>query len=111
MKTDKLIRDFILEVYKDKILTRKEYLEKFEIDNWYEEKCILNKSLREKSEQTTAKIKQVIIKILLDSGLIEKERNKLRIIRPILKDKYIYLLENLGDLEYAKAIGGLLWEL
>ena len=64
MKTDKLVRDFIIEVYKDKLLMRKDYIEKFEIDNWYEEKCILSNTLSEKSEQTSAKLKQVIMKIL-----------------------------------------------
>ena len=63
MKTDKLVRDFLFEVYKDKLLMRKEYIEKFEIDNWYEEKCILSKTLRERTESTSAKLKQVIMKI------------------------------------------------
>ena len=30
MKTDKLVRDFIIEVYKDKLLMRKEYIEKID---------------------------------------------------------------------------------
>jgi len=28
-------------------MMRKEYIEKFDIDNWYEEKCILSKTLKE----------------------------------------------------------------
>ena len=36
MKTDKLVRDFIIEVYKDKIIMRNEYIEKYDIDRWYE---------------------------------------------------------------------------
>lgn len=108
MKTDKLVRDFIVEVYKDKLLMRKEYIEKFEIDNWYEEKCILSKSLKEKSEKTSAKLKQVIMKILSDSGLVIKEKERFKVIRPLLKEKYISMLDRNGDFEYAKAIGGLL---
>ena len=76
MKTDRLVRDFIVEVYKDKLLMRKDYIEKFDIDNWYEEKCILSKTLRERTESTAAKLKQVIMKILQDSGLVIKENNK-----------------------------------
>ena len=49
MKTDKLVRDFIFEVYKDKLLMRKEYIEKFDINNWYEEKCILSRTFKRKN--------------------------------------------------------------
>lgn len=108
MKTDKLIRDFIIEVYKDKLLMREEYIEKFDIDKWYEEKCILSNSLKEKSESTATKLKQVIMKILQDSGLVIKEKERFKIIRPLLKEKYINILEQNGDIEYAKAIGGLI---
>ena len=108
MKTDRLVKDFIFEVYKDKLFMRKEYIEKFDIDNWYEEKCILSETLKNRSETTTAKLKQVIMKILQDSGLVIKEKNRFKIVRPLLKEKYINMLDKNGDLEYAKAIGGLL---
>lgn len=108
MKTDKLVRDFVIEVYKDKLNMRKEYIEKFDIDNWYEEKCILSQTLKERTESTSAKLKQVIMKILQDSGLVIKEKDKYRIIRPLLKEKFINMLDKNGDIEYAKAIGGLI---
>lgn len=108
MKTDKLVRDFVIEVYKDKLYMRNEYIEKFDINNWYEEKCILSNTLRERSESTSAKLKQVIMKILQDSGLVIKEKDRYKVVRPLLKEKYISMLDKNGDLEYAKAIGGLL---
>lgn len=108
MKTDRLVRDFVVEVYKDKLLMRKDYIEKFDIDNWYEEKCILSKTLGERTESTATKLKQVIMKILQDSGLVIKEKNRFKIVRPLLKEKYISMLDKKGDIEYAKAIGGLL---
>ena len=108
MKTDRLVKDFIFEVYKDKLFMRKEYIEKFDVDNWYEEKCILSETLKNRTETTTAKLKQVIMKILQDSGLVIKEKDRFKIVRPLLKEKYINMLDKNGDLEYAKAIGGLL---
>lgn len=109
MKTDKLVRDFIVEVYKEKIVLRNEYIEKYDIDRWYEIKKESSILLKSKSEITNNKLKQVIMKILQDSGLVAKETNKkFRIIKPILNDKFINLLEDNGDIEYAKAIGGLL---
>ena len=108
MKTDRLVKDFIVEIYKDKLFMRKEYIERFDIDNWYEEKCILSQTLRERTESTAAKLKQVIMKIMQDSGLVIKEKSRFKIVRPLLKEKYIRMLDKKGDLEYAKAIGGLL---
>ena len=108
MKTDKLVRDFVIEVYKDKLYMKKEYIEKFDVDNWYEEKCILSKTLSERTESTSAKLKQVIMKIMQDSGLVKKEKDKFKVVRPLLKEKYISMLDKNKDMEYAKAIGGLL---
>lgn len=111
MKTDRLVKDFVTEVYKDKLYMKKDYIEKFDIDNWYEEKCILSQTLRERTESTAAKLKQVIMKIMQDSGLVIKEKNRFKIVRPLLKEKFISMLDKNGDIEYAKAIGGLLWEI
>ena len=72
------------------------------------EKCILSETLRERTESTSAKLKQVIMKIMQDSGLVIKEKDRFRIIRPLLKEKYISMLDKNGDIEYAKAVGGLL---
>lgn len=108
MKTDRLVREFVFEVYKEKLMMRKEYIEKFEIDNWYEEKSILSTTLKERSESTIAKLKQVIMKIMQDSGLVIKEKTRFKVVRPLLKEKYINMLDKKGDFEYAKAIGGLL---
>ncbi len=108
MKTDRLVKDFVFEVYKDKLFMRKGYIEKFDIDNWYEEKCILSVTLKNRSESTSAKLKQVIMKIMQDAGLVIKEQNRFKVVRPLLKEKYINMLDKNGDLEYAKAIGGLL---
>ena len=92
MKTDRLVRDFIVEVYKDKLYMKKEYIEKFDIDNWYEEKCILSQALRERTESTTAKLKQVIMKIMQDSGLVIKEKDRFKIVRPLIKENFIIML-------------------
>lgn len=111
MKTDKLVRDFIIEVYKEKIIMRNEYIEKYDIDRWYEIKKESSISLKNKSDITNNKAKQVIMKILQDSGMVVKEsNNRFRIIKPLLNDKFMYLLEENDDIEYAKAIGGLLWK-
>lgn len=114
MKTDKLVKDFIFEIYQNKLYMREDYIERFDIDNWFEEKKSKSKCLRERTEATIEKLKQVIMKILQDSNLVQKEKdpnNKLqyrfKIIKPILSNIFINLVTNNGDYDYAKAIGGL----
>jgi hypothetical protein len=107
MKTDRLISDFVTEVYKDKLILKKEYIERIEIENWFEEKCILSETLRNKSQTTMYKLKQVLMLILVESGIVEKEKERFKIIRPLLRDRFITLLDVVGDIDYANAIGGL----
>ena len=107
MKTDRLISDFVTEVYRDKLLLRKEYIEKIEIENWFEEKCILSETLRSKSETTIYKLKQVLMLILVESGIVMREKDRFKIVRPLLRDRFITLLDMVGDIDYANAIGGL----
>ena len=105
MKTDNLVKDFIKQVYCDKILLLKDYIEKIEIDNWFE-KIYADSNLNEISNTTKYKLKQVTMKIMMDSGLVVKEEEKYRIIIPILNDKFKKLLSDVGDIEYYKLLGG-----
>lgn len=107
MKTDKLVCDFISEVYKDKILLMKENIEQYEVVNWFDRKMAESINLSKVSDKTQYKLRQVMMKIMTDSGLVMKEKDSYRIIIPILSDKFKRLLDNTGDSDYYKAIGGL----
>lgn len=107
MKTDNLVKDFVFEVYKKKVLEDLEYIEKNDMDDWYQEKMMMSDSLKNVTIATENKLKQVIMKILQDANLVIKEKNKFKIIKPSLKSTFIDLLDNKGDINFAKAIGGL----
>lgn len=106
MKTDNLVRDFIKQVYFDKILLMKDYIERFEIDNWFE-RIYADSNLNTISDTTKYKLKQVTMKIMMDSGLVSKEDERYRIIIPILTDKFKKLLSDVDDIEYYKILGGI----
>lgn len=111
MKTDTLVRDFIIEVYREHILNFKEIIEQYEINNWFE-KIYSDSNLNSVSASTKYKLKQVTIKIMIDSGLLKRKDDKFNIIVPILSDKFKNLLTNAGDSDYIKWIGGnILWQL
>ena len=108
MKTDKLVCDFISELYKDKILLMKENIEQYEVVNWFDRKFAESTNLSKVSDKTQYKLRQVMMKIMIDSGLVMKEKDSYKIIIPILSDKFRLLLDNTGDSDYYKAIGGLI---
>lgn len=106
MKTDNLVKDFMSQIYMDKILMMKDYIEQFEINNWFD-KVYADSNLESVSETTKYKLKQVMMKIMTDSGLVVKEDEKYRIIIPILNDKFKKLLNDADDIEYYKILGGI----
>ena len=108
MKTDRLVCDFITELYMEKILLMKDSIEQMEVINWFDRKFAESTNLSKISEKTQYKLRQVLMKILVDSGLVIKEKDCYKIIIPILSDKFKILLDNVGDSDYYKAIGGLL---
>ena len=108
MKTDRLVCDFITELYKEKILLMKDIIEQMEVINWFDRKFAESTNLSKISEKTQYKLRQVLMKILVDSGLVIKEKDCYKIIIPILSDKFKLLLDDVGASDYYKAIGGLL---
>jgi len=106
MKTDNLVKDFMSQIYMDKILMMKDYIEQFEINNWFD-KVYADSNLESVSETTKYKLKQVMMKIMTDSGLVVKEEEKYRIIIPLLNDKFKKLLSDADDIEYYKILGGI----
>ena len=107
MKTDNLVKDFVFEVFKKKVLEDLEYIEKKDIDDWYQDKMIMSETLKNVTIATENKLKQVILRILQDANLVSKEKNKFKIIKPSIKSTFIDLLDSKGDISFAKAIGGL----
>lgn len=107
MKTDNLVKDFVFEVFKKKVLEDLEYIEKKDIDDWYQDKMMMSETLKNVTIATENKLKQVILRILQDANLVSKEKNKFKIIKPSLKSTFIDLLNSKGDISFAKAIGGL----
>ena len=109
MKTDNLVRDFVIEVYREHILNLKSTIEKYEINNWFE-KIYADSNLCNISDSTKYKLKQVTLKIMVDSGILQKKENMFNIIIPILTDKFKKLLIDSGDIKYVSWIGGTLWK-
>ncbi|OOB75061.1 hypothetical protein AXF41_01815 [Clostridium haemolyticum] len=104
MKNDRLFFEFMDEVIREKIEYNYGFIEKKDINIFFTAKSEQSEVVAGWSEQTIAKLKQVIFKILSEVGMIEdiKTGKINRLLMPIeLKD---YLL-SIGEKKYIKAMG------
>lgn len=107
MKTDRLVYEFIREIYYDKLVINEKTIEGFEIGRWFDSKISNSKFLAERSESTRYKMKQVLLQIMTSSGLLKREKNNFEIIRPLISKEVKELLDEVNDSSYYKTIGGL----
>ena len=108
MKTDNIVKDFMREVYYDKLLMNDSTIQQYEVEKWFNNKCNISEFLNSRSDSTKYKLKQVLMQIMNASGLVKREKNIFYINRPLLSDEFIKLLSDVGDFEFAQTIGGLI---
>lgn len=105
-KSDRLIRDFVLNVYADKIALKTNIISKSDIERFFESVYDIAPSLRDRSESTKRNLKQKLMKIVTEAGLVKKQSQAFLVTRPIISNKLANLLVADGDSEYIKALGG-----
>lgn len=104
MKTNRLFFEFMNEVIREKLQYNYEVLEKKDINIYFTEKSEQSEIVAGWSEMTIGKLKQVILKILTEVGIVENIKTcKLSrlIVPPELKEHLI----GLGDKIYIQAMG------
>lgn len=72
MKTDKIVNDFIREVYYNKLLIDDVEIKQYEVEKWFQSKYKISEYLNQKSDSTKIKLKQVLMQIMVASGLVKK---------------------------------------
>lgn len=85
MKTDKLFFEFMNEVYKEKLLLRDLYIRDKDFNTFFQSKREQSKKVASWTEITFKKLKQVYIRVLFESGLIENQKGDKKIKTPILE--------------------------
>lgn len=106
-KSDRLIRDFILNIYADKIALKTSIISKSDIERYFESVYEIEPSLRDRSETTKRNLKQKLMKIVTEAGLVKKQASGFVVTRPSITNKLANLLLADGDSEYIKALGGI----
>jgi len=104
MKTDRLFFEFMEEVIKMKLMMNDDTLEKRDLNIYFTEKAEKNAEMANWTEATTKKLKQVFIKILLDTGML-KDKHSGELKRLIIDEAIKSHLYQIGDKRYIQAMG------
>ncbi|MFL0251155.1 DUF1819 family protein [Clostridium neuense] len=104
MKTSRLFYDFMNEVVREKLEFNYEILEKKDVNIFFIGKSEQDEIVAGWSDTTTKKLKQVILKILSEAGLLEDIKT-CRLNRLIIPTELKAYIIGIGDKEYIKAMG------
>jgi len=106
IKTDRLFFEFMNEVYKEKLLLRDLFLRDKDFNMFFQSKREQSEKVASWTEITLKKLKQVYVRILFESGLIENQKGDRSIKTPILESEVKEYLYKMGDKIYINAIIG-----
>jgi Putative inner membrane protein (DUF1819) len=104
MKTDRLFYEFMNEVIREKLEAGNFLLEKKDLNQYFASKAEQDAGVASWTEQTVKKLKQVYVRILMESGLL-KNKNTGELNRLLMDEQLKKHLINIGDIAYVKAMG------
>ena len=104
-KSNRLVADFMAEVYLPNARMTEGSIERSDAKEFFRMLTEQNDTVASWSESTIDRLRQAVVKLLADAGLIESTRNP-RIIRPIVPADYRSALEAVGNECYAEMLIG-----
>jgi len=104
MKTDRLFFEFMNEVIHEKLQANDYSFEKKDLNTYFTVKAEQDENIASWTEATVQKLKQVYVKILLETGLI-KDKKSGELNRLIIDEQIKDHLTHIGDARYVRAMG------
>ncbi|MGG1534811.1 MULTISPECIES: DUF1819 family protein [Brevibacillus] len=104
MKTDRLFFEFMNEVIREKLESNNYFLEKKDINLFFTSKAEQDAGVAGWTEQTVQKLKNVMQRILLESGIL-KDKKTGELNRLLMDEQLKWHFINIGDIAYVKAMG------
>lgn len=104
MKFDRLFFEFMQEVIQEKLNNNNYYLDKVDVNTFFEQKMEQSEFMSSWSDSTVAKLKQVFKKILLQVGLL-KDLKSGELSRLLIDDRISDHIQRMGDKKYLRAMG------
>jgi hypothetical protein len=106
MKVEKIVFDFVYEVYRKKIILGEQEIRDSDIDMFFEYKRTQYIEMENWSQETNSKMKQTILKMLLEAGLIKQEDGAKKIQKVLLGYELESYLINYLEVFYNAIMGG-----
>jgi len=104
MKTDRLFYEFMNEVIREKLESNNYLLEKKDLNLYFISKAEQDEGVAGWTEQTVTKLKNVIQRILLESGIL-KDKKTGELSRLMMDEQLKQHLIHIGDIAYVRAMG------
>ena len=104
-KSNKLVADFMFRVYLPNARMAEGAIERSDAEEFFRILIEQEPTVAGWSESTIAKLRQVMVRMLAEAGLIISTRNP-RIVRPIIPVSYRAALDTVGDGFYAEMLVG-----
>ncbi|MFS0555064.1 DUF1819 family protein [Brevibacillus sp. 179-C9.3 HS] len=104
MKTDRLFFEFMNEVIREKFETNNYLLEKKDLNLYFTSKAEQDAGVASWTEQTVNKLKQVILRILEESGVL-KDKKTGELSRLLMDDQLKGRMIQSGEVIYIRAMG------
>ncbi|MDN4076363.1 DUF1819 family protein [Paenibacillus polymyxa] len=104
MKTDRLFFEFMNEVVREKLESNHYLLERKDLNLYFVSKAEQDTGVAVWTEQTVTKLKNVIQRILLESGIL-KDKQTGELSRILMDDQLKQHLIHIGDVAYVRAMG------
>jgi|GEM_PF-1963036 hypothetical protein len=103
MKTYPIVKEFCLEILYEKSLLLDNHLQEYEINGFWRRKEEEHDELHKKSDATKYKLKQVMLKILADAGILNSTKEKI-IVKPFFDAIIAKMISEDSDVSYLKAL-------
>jgi hypothetical protein len=104
MKTDRLFFEFMNEVIREKLESDNYLFEKKDLNLYFASKAEQDSGVAGWTEQTVNKLKNVIQRILLESGIL-KDKKTGELGRLLMDERLKRHLIQIGDIAFVRAMG------
>jgi len=106
MRTDRLFFEFMNEVYKDKLVLSDPYITDADFRIFFQQKAEQSEKIAGWQDYTFYKLQQVYTRILVEAGMVKKEKTRIVILRPIVAPEVVTHLQNLDEGLYVNVLLG-----
>ena len=104
MKTDRLFFEFMNELVSEKLRMNNHVLERKDINAFFTSKAEQNETIANWTEHTVNKLRQVYVKILLETGIV-KDLRTMEMNHLMIDERIKEQLIHIGDAIYVRAMG------